>query len=276
MIGGESAQFRLRGAADVDLGRSNYVISFGADFLGTWNSPVAQSIGYGEMRQGRPGQRGKVRAGRVAHVADRRECRRMDSCPPGTEGVLALGLAHVILSEKLRPAARAAHAGSLIDGWAAGPARLRAGKGREADRRPRRRRSPESPAKLRRTLRPSRSSAMRPSAHTNGLFNALAVNALNALLGSVGQAGRNLVHAGNRRVQSPLARQRKRPAQLRFRIWQRIDPSADAVKVLAALRRESRVSPLRRAWRRCARRSRKFRSSRASAASSTKRARSRI
>ena len=45
-----------------DLARADYVISFGADFLGTWNSPVAQSIGYGEMRRGRPGRRGKVRA----------------------------------------------------------------------------------------------------------------------------------------------------------------------------------------------------------------------
>jgi len=42
----------------VDLGQSNYVISFGADFLGTWNSPVAQAIGYGRMRNGRHGQRG--------------------------------------------------------------------------------------------------------------------------------------------------------------------------------------------------------------------------
>ena len=43
----------------LDIGESRYVISFGADFLGTWNSPVAQNIGYGEMRQGRPGIRGK-------------------------------------------------------------------------------------------------------------------------------------------------------------------------------------------------------------------------
>ena len=42
-----------------DLGESKYIISFGADFLGTWNSPVAQNVGYGQMRQGRPGVRGK-------------------------------------------------------------------------------------------------------------------------------------------------------------------------------------------------------------------------
>src|ERR1700727_3565930 len=43
-----------------DLARADYIISFGADFLGTWNSPVAQSVGYGKMRKGRPGQRGKL------------------------------------------------------------------------------------------------------------------------------------------------------------------------------------------------------------------------
>src|SRR5215471_13268829 len=41
-----------------DLKNARYVISFGADFLGTWNSPVSQSMGYGHMRAGRPGIRG--------------------------------------------------------------------------------------------------------------------------------------------------------------------------------------------------------------------------
>ena len=86
-----------------DLGRADYVISFGADFLGTWNSPVAQSIGYGEMRQGRPGRRAKFvqvesRMSQTGANAD-----EWIPCRPGTEGVFALGIAHVILSEKLAP-----------------------------------------------------------------------------------------------------------------------------------------------------------------------------
>ena len=44
--------FGMLSPPTVDLGQSNYVISFGADFLGTWNSPVAQSIAYGKMRKG--------------------------------------------------------------------------------------------------------------------------------------------------------------------------------------------------------------------------------
>src|SRR5205807_4744985 len=40
-----------------DLAAAEYVIGFGADFLGTWNSPVAQNAAYGQMRQGRTGRR---------------------------------------------------------------------------------------------------------------------------------------------------------------------------------------------------------------------------
>src|SRR6516162_1122380 len=102
------------------LAQSNYVISFGADFLGTWNSPVAQAIAFGRMRQGRPGQRAKFvqfeqRISQTGASAD-----EWIFVQPGTEGLLALALAHVIMAEKLRPAAAAGHAGSLIDGWSQG------------------------------------------------------------------------------------------------------------------------------------------------------------
>ena len=70
---GERAQLRRGAAADVRSGERRYVINFGADLLGTWNSPVSQSRAYGDMRQGRPRRPRPVRAGRSADVADRRE-----------------------------------------------------------------------------------------------------------------------------------------------------------------------------------------------------------
>jgi len=172
----------------VDLGQSNYVISFGADFLGTWNSPVAQSIGYGEMRKGRPGQRGKFvhfesRVSQTAASADEWIPSR-----PGTDGALALGLAHVILRDKLRTAAAAGLAGALVDGWSAGlpdftPERAE-------------KQSGVSAATIVRIAHEAAANAPAvvligdaPAAHTNGWFNARAVNALNALLGSVGKPG---------------------------------------------------------------------------------------
>jgi molybdopterin-containing oxidoreductase family iron-sulfur binding subunit len=103
-----------------DLAGARYVLSFGADFLGTWNSPVAQTVAYGQMRTGRPGIRGafvqvESRMSLTGASADEWVAIR-----PGTEGVLALGLAHVIIRDKLRPANAAGRAGAAVDGWGAG------------------------------------------------------------------------------------------------------------------------------------------------------------
>ena len=170
----------------LDLARSRFAISFGADFLGTWNSPVAQSAAYGAMRQGRPGVRGAF-----AQVESRMSLTGANAdewvpVKPGTEGALALGLAHVILAGK-RPA-DAARAGAAIDGWSAGlpdyaPAKVEAITGVAAKK-------VERLAHILAEQQPAVAFAGgAPLAQSNGLFTALAVNALNALLGSVGQPG---------------------------------------------------------------------------------------
>jgi anaerobic selenocysteine-containing dehydrogenase len=171
-----------------DLPNARYVLAFGADFLGTWNSPVSQGRGYGVMRQGRRGIRAtfvqvESRMSQTGANAD-----EWVPVRPGTEGVLALGLANVIIAGKLRPAEAGGRAASLIEGWGTGLAAY----------------TPPQVEKLtgvaaRRVERLARElTEMRPAvaiiggsplAHTNGLFNALAVNALNALLGSVEQPG---------------------------------------------------------------------------------------
>ena len=58
-----------------DLKNTRYLLSFGADFLGQWISPVHHSLGFGHSRQGRPDVRATIRADRAAHVVERR-CRR--------------------------------------------------------------------------------------------------------------------------------------------------------------------------------------------------------
>jgi anaerobic selenocysteine-containing dehydrogenase len=170
-----------------DIARTRYVLGFGADFLGTWNSPVAQSVAYGQMRQGRRGIRGhfvQVESRMTQTGANADEWVPVN---PGTEGVLALGLAHVILKEKLRPA-DAGRAGALVLGWSDGLAEY------EPDRVEK-----TTGVSARRVERLAREIAdMRPAvaivggpplAHTNGLFTAIAVNALNAVLGSVNEPG---------------------------------------------------------------------------------------
>jgi anaerobic selenocysteine-containing dehydrogenase len=172
----------------LDLGNSKYVISFGSDFLGTWNSPVAQNVAYGQMRQGRPGVRGKFvqveyRMSQTGANAD-----EWIAIKPGSEGILALGLAHVIMQSGLRKPAAAARAGSLIDGWTDGlmaftPSEVEKKTGVSALR-------IERLAKEFASQQPGLAIAGGPAlAQTNGLFNALAVNALNALVESVGVAG---------------------------------------------------------------------------------------
>ncbi len=171
-----------------DLARSSYAINFGSDFLGTWNSPVAQGAAYGEMRQGRPGIRGafvqvESRMSQTGANAD-----EWVPVRPGTEGVLALGLAHLIMANTRRPEGSAGRAGAAIAGWAGGladytPAKVEQVTGVRAGRIER----------LAQTFA-DRAPAVAmvgglPLAQTNGLFTALAVNALNALVGSVGQPG---------------------------------------------------------------------------------------
>jgi menaquinone reductase, molybdopterin-binding-like subunit len=164
-----------------DLARADYVICFGADFLGTWNSPVAQSIGYGEMRQGRPGRRAKLAQVEARMSQTGANADEWIACRPGREGVLALGIAHVILAEKLAPQGAASRSGSLIAGWQEGLPEY----------------APEAVEKqtgvsaavikrLAHELTQSGSAVAMiggpPLAHTNGLFNALAVNALESLV----------------------------------------------------------------------------------------------
>lgn len=183
-----AASFHHEALPTVNLAESNYVISFGANFLGTWNSPVAQSRGYGAMRQGRAGLRGKLvqfepRISQTGANAD-----EWVPCAPGSEGVLALGIAHVLMQEKLRSATSAGAAGALIEGWSQGlidyaPDKI----------------AVQTGVKAATIIRIAHEAAANgpavafigdaAAAHTNGVFSTLAVNALNALVGSAGKPG---------------------------------------------------------------------------------------
>lgn len=171
-----------------DLAHANYVLSFGADFLGNWNSPVAQGIAYGEMRQGRPGLRGKFVQVESRMSPTGANADEWVPARPGTEGILALGLAHVIMAGKLAGLHPTGRAGALIAGWSDGLPDY----------------TPEEVAKMtgvsaaRISQLASEIVAHRPAvaiiggaplAGSNGLFNAVAVNALNSLLGSVEKPG---------------------------------------------------------------------------------------
>ena len=168
-----------------DLANTRYLLSFGADFLGTWNAPVSLARAYGDMRQGQPGVRGhfvqiESRVSQTGASADEWVAIR-----PGTEGTLALGLAHVIMRDKLQAAAATA---APIPGWGEGlpdytPEQVEKVTGVAAAKVERlarefARRGPAAAAVGGAAL-----------AHTNALFTAVAVNALNVLAGTVGKPG---------------------------------------------------------------------------------------
>ena len=171
-----------------DLARTRFVISFGADFLGTWNSPVSQAAAYGAMRTGRPGVRASFVQVEPRMTQTGANADEWVPANPGTEGALALAIAYVILKEKLVPAAAAGRAGSAIVGWNDGlpdfaPDKVEKITGVSAKRIER----------LARTFAEMRPAVAMvggaPLAHTNALFTAVAVNALNALGSNVGEPG---------------------------------------------------------------------------------------
>ena len=173
---------------DFDIARARHIVSFGADFLGTWIDPTHFSRGYGEFRQGHGRPRGRLvhidaRYSLTAAAAD-----RWLYVHPGSEGLLAMAMAHAIVAEGLgdRDATAALTGGrgaSALDAYRPSRVARRIGLpadvivelAREFGR------SENGPA-----LAIGGGSA---GAHRNGLFNLTAVYALNALAGSVNRPG---------------------------------------------------------------------------------------
>ena len=170
-----------------DLANARFVLSFGADFLGTWNSPVAQSAAYGAMRQGRPGVRGafaqiEARMSQTGANAD-----FWVPATPGSEGVLAFAIARVIVDGGLRPSSRMGAAAAMFERWKASP---------EAAPDAVQQATGVPAARIERLARSFAEQTPSvaivggaPLARSNGLFTALAVNALNSLNGSVDTPG---------------------------------------------------------------------------------------
>ncbi len=89
------------GSVGYDLERANFILSFGSGLIEGWGSPVRVIRAHSMWRSGDPRQRAKVvqiepRLSNTAAKAD-----KWYAINPGTEGALALGLAHVIVKESL-------------------------------------------------------------------------------------------------------------------------------------------------------------------------------
>jgi len=170
---------------EFDIARAAYVLSFGADPLGSWLSPVHYGRAYGEFRQGR------AKRGTFVQVEPRFSTTTAGAdewvpVRPGTEGILALSLAQVIVAEKL---GEQSVADALTGGAGARaleafqPTRVAAETGVPAER----------IVALARAFAGNRPALAvgggSAAAHTNGLFNLTAIYALNLLVGSAGKPG---------------------------------------------------------------------------------------
>jgi len=83
-----------------DLGGADIVLSFGANFLETWLSPVAYTRGFSKLRRGNPKQRGymiqfEARMSQTASKAD-----EWIPLLPGTEGLVALAIGKLVAEAK--------------------------------------------------------------------------------------------------------------------------------------------------------------------------------
>ncbi len=195
--------------AGYDWENTNYFLCFGGAFLEAWQPLVRHLRAYSRMRRGRPTQRTKIvqiesRASVTATKAD-----EWIPIRPGTEGALALGIAHVIVRDEAYDAefveqhtfgfedwtdeAGQTHAGfrsMVLQDYA--PAKVAAITGVEQTR-------------IERIARDF--SAVKPavaagdvSGYSNSLYAQWAIHALNALVGSIDTRGGVL-----RQMPSPLA-----------------------------------------------------------------------
>lgn len=171
---------------DYDIARARVVFSFGAGWLETWGSPVRWSRAYGAFRQGRLGQRGMFIHAEPRFSLTAANADRWLPVKPGTEGILALSVAYVLVERGMAaPAAIAQLTGGqgvrALEAYQ--PERVADTVGIPAERI---REVAEAFGSHRPSLAIVGGSAL---AHTNGLFNALAVLSLNALVDSVGREG---------------------------------------------------------------------------------------
>jgi anaerobic selenocysteine-containing dehydrogenase len=157
-----------------DLGKSDLVFSFGANFLETWLSPVAFTRGFSTMRRGGGHGRGTLvhfepRMSQTASKAD-----MWIPITPGTEGLVALAIGRI--AAEARGATSAAFESVDVDAIASASGV-----------------SAQKLDELGKLFASADAALAIPGgaalAHSNGLETAEAVLALNALVGGLGRAG---------------------------------------------------------------------------------------
>jgi anaerobic selenocysteine-containing dehydrogenase len=183
-----------------DLENARFLISFGANLLESHTSPVRYNLGLAHFRQGRAGTRGKYVQVESRFSLSAANADEWLPVRPGNEAQVALAMAHIILKERLfdESSARSRIAGlDSFRTWV-------------LENYPPERISEAADVPSQKIIRVAREFARHQPgfalagesalAHRHGLFTALAVQSLNALVGNIGKPGGVILEAPQRRA----------------------------------------------------------------------------
>ncbi len=173
--------FGQRSLPTYDLGHADVILSFGADFLGTWLSATGYGVEFGHFRSQAFGQRGLLVQIEPRMSITGAKADRWLPVRPGAEALVAGAIARLIADEGLGSAERAERAAALapeVDIEEAAAACHT---------------TPEELAKLARAFAEAEHPVALPGSGLTGCNNpvaaTLAVQALNVIAGTVGEPG---------------------------------------------------------------------------------------
>jgi anaerobic selenocysteine-containing dehydrogenase len=190
-----------------DWDRTNYLLCFGGAFLEAWRPTTRLLRAYGHMRRGRP-IRAKLVQVDTRFSVTAAKADEWVAIRPGTDGALALGMAHVIIKEQLYDHPFVTDHTFGFDDWTD----EHTGEGRPGFKTlVLREYAPETVAGITgvpvetivriarefATTKPAIAAGERgASMQPNGIYNRMAIHALNALVGSIDTPGGVLVQRG--------------------------------------------------------------------------------
>ena len=159
---------------EFDIDHSDYIVSFGADFLNTWISPTRYSRGYGEFRQGGD-HRGKLVHFSSSFTLTAANADEWIYVKPGTEGLVAMAILRELgHTEDIDPS-------GLLEDYDVQTIANDSGVDSETISR--------IAHELEDSHHPLSIGGGQASAHTNGLSNLKAILSINNVLGNVGEKG---------------------------------------------------------------------------------------
>lgn len=165
---------------DFDIDNSDFILSFGADFLSTWISPTRYARGYGEFRQGHEHR------GKLIHVDSRFSLTAANAdqwvhVNPGTEGLLAMSIMHVLASSHSNAVFQVLDSGAVLDAYS--PSNVASVIGVSEDT------IIQIAEEFSHSKHPLALGGGSAGAHTNGTQNLKAIYSLNQVVANIGKKG---------------------------------------------------------------------------------------